>query len=356
LIQLSCTVDPVHLFSRYVWMTSTSETARQYSERFCEAVIRRVGRIKGFVLEVASNDGTFLKPFAERGFRVLGVDPAENIAKLSVVSGIPVVNGFFGRALARELVEKHGIPDVVIARNVLPHVSDLHDFLDGIRICMGRNTLLAVEIHDGAVICDELQYDSIYHEHLCYFTLETVETLFSIHGLHLFDMMSSPISGGSMVLFLGTGKYQRSAELMARQYVEKDNGVNLRETWMEFDKRCREHRERLIRMMKREKDLGRIMAGYGASARSSTLLNYCGIGRDLIPAIADRNPLKQNLCTPGTGIPIDIPERVILPEVDTVVVLAWNFLDEIKRYLASDLSFRGRILAPLPGDPVLMAL
>ncbi len=204
LIQISFTVSPDELFSSYVWLTGTSDVAVQYSEMFRDRVMGRYNTSKHcpFVLEIACNDGTFLKPFQQYECRVLGVDPAVNICRIAEKKGLPVHCGFFNESLANEIKAKQGTADIVIARNVLPHVADLSGVLTGVEMLINDNGLFVVEIHDGLGIFNDLQYDSVYHEHLCYYTLTSFKAIVEKQGLYVVDIEESPISGGSMVIYL----------------------------------------------------------------------------------------------------------------------------------------------------------
>ncbi|MDD4952108.1 MAG: class I SAM-dependent methyltransferase [Desulfovibrionaceae bacterium] len=353
LVQLNHTADPGELFSEYVWLTASSSTAKAYAERFCDRVLDLAGDAVrgGYVLEAASNDGTFLKPFQARGLRVLGVDPAKNIADLAVADGVPTENAFFGRKSAERIVSEHGLPAVVFARNVLPHVADPHDFVEGLRLCAGERGLAIIEVHYAKAILDELHYDSIYHEHLCYFTLKSLERLLEAHGLFAFEAMISPISGGSVVLFARGVRAEKGPVLAGLESAERAEAVNDLARWREFADKSLRHRELFVGLLEQEAEAGRRVVGYGASARSSTMLNFCGLGPDRIAAVADQNRLKQGFFTPGTHIPILAPEQVMAQGPDTVVVLAWNFMDEIGDLLWDRFGFRGGIIAPLPFPP-----
>lgn len=356
LVQLDHTADPEALFGEYVWVTGTSSTAVAYADIFRQRAMKRLGgRASGqlFVMEAASNDGTFLRPFLQAGCHVLGIDPARNIAEAARKSGIPTRNAFFGEAVAREAVEEHGLPDIVIARNVMPHVAALHDFTEGLRVALEGGGILAAEVHYAGVILENLHYDSIYHEHLCYFTLRSFEALLERHGIHAFDLETSPISGGSLVVFASLERRERSPRLRTFAEAEKRAGTNNLGRWEGFARTAGEHRNIFREMLAAELERGRALVGYGASARSSTLMNFCGIGPGTLPVIADQNPLKQGLLTAGNRIPVAPPAEAMGRRPDTVVVLAWNFLDEITAVLSAEHGFSGKILAPLPHPPKL---
>jgi len=356
LVQLNQTADPEELFSNYVWTTGTSSTARDYSVKFCETVLehKTVSKDSGYILEIASNDGTFLEPFISKGYKVLGIDPAKNVAGKAVLEGIPTKCGFFGESLAEEIVSKQGKPEVVFARNVLPHVADLHDFVKGIETCTSQTSLIVIEVHYAKVILEELHYDSIYHEHLCYFSLKSIENLLNSFGLYVYDIMPSQISGGSIVLFVKKEVQEAGDSLKLYRDNESRDGTNEISSWKKFSEDAFSHRKSLLGLLDEECKQGRTVVGYGASARSSTLLNFCGINSKYIIAIADQNPLKHGLFTAGTHIPIFSPEEVMKSNPDTIFLMAWNFQDEIIGILQKRFGFRGTLIVPLPDSPKTM--
>ena len=199
-VQLTATVDPAYLFDHYVWVTGTSATARNYSEYFCAEVLKRANPDVTFAVEVASNDGTFLRRFQEKDLSVLGVDPAKNIAKNANESGIPTLSEFFSEEVAQNILKEKGSADIVFARNVIPHVKEIHSIIKGLSDLAGDQGVVVIEFHYAKVIVDELHYDSIYHEHLYYYSLKSLNTLLQRYGLQPFDAFRSPISGGSLVL------------------------------------------------------------------------------------------------------------------------------------------------------------
>lgn len=349
LVQLGYTVDPEKLFSHYVWVTGTSKGAQEYTRAFQRELERRMTS-KGYVLELASNDGTFLKPFKEKGYKVLGIDPAKNIAEEANKEGIPTLPHFFGSEVAKQVEKEYGKAGVIFARNVLPHVSNTRDFVEGIVACLEDGGLAAIEVHYAKIIEEGLHYDSIYHEHLCYFTLKTLEFLLNEFGLNIFDIMASPISGGSIVVYAKKEKQEESERVKQYKKEEEKSGINEYETWLNFERRAREHKEKLLKILRQEKEAGRKVVGWGASARSSTLLNCAGIGPSLIESIGDLNPLKQGKWTAGTHIPIEHPEVALKRGPDSLIILAWNFKDEIKEQ-TRQMGYRGKFIIPLPNDP-----
>tara|TARA_Y100000746_G_scaffold51745_1_gene40874 strand:- start:1359 stop:2579 length:1221 start_codon:yes stop_codon:yes gene_type:complete len=346
-VQLGETVDPEYLFNEYVWVTGTSSTAELYSRDFTKNALEVSGLKEPSVIEIASNDGTFLKCFQESGCEVLGIDPAKNIAEEASSRGIPTLSEFFSSELASDLVKNKGKADIVFARNVIPHVKAIHSIIEGINILMDDESTGIIEFHEAGLILKELHYDSIYHEHLFYFSLKTISFLLEKYDLFVFDVMPSPISGGSWVIYFSKTKRTKSKELNQAELSEEELGINDLETWLQFSKNVKDHAIKIKSLLPER----RIMA-YGASARSSTLLNYCGIGASNLVAIIDKNPLKHNLLSPGVEIPIISYEEglEILKKEKDIFLLAWNFEEEIIKDLRKD-GFTGNFIVPLPNDP-----
>ncbi len=352
LVQLNHTIDPKILFSNYVWVTGTSGVAKDFSETFADNLIKQIKENKdGYIMEIASNDGTFLKPFVNRGYKVLGIDPARNIADIAVKDGIPTECSFFGNVVASEVTSRKGKASAVFARNVLPHVANTKDFVAGLATSVGEDGIVAVEAHYAKIILEELHYDSIYHEHLCYFTLKSLENLLNKQGLYLFDIAKSPISGGSIIVFAKKTKTVETENLINFRKMEEDMGINKFESWNKFASDSIVHKEKLNNILKEiQKSGGKIM-GYGASARSSTLLNFCGIDSSTVAMVADKNELKQKLYTAGSHILIESPEVVMSEQPTAIFLMAWNFTDEVVKYLSSEFGFKGTYIVPLPNMP-----
>ncbi len=354
LVQLNETINPEELFSEYVWVTATSRTARDFSEVFCQELISRTKNPKEeYVLEIASNDGTFLLPFIKNGYKVLGIDPAKNVADMAEAEGVPTKCVFFGRETAKLLLEERGPARIIFARNVLPHVANTRDFVEGLTLCLDEEGTLAIEAHYAEKILAELHYDSIYHEHLCYFTLKSLERLLNDFNLYIFDIGESPISGGSLIVYAGKERNEEKPIVQWFRDQEEKKRINNFSDWQEFAEKAFLHREKLLDILRTISGKGKTIVGYGASARSSTLLNCCGIDSGLISMIADENPLKQKLFTAGTHIPIDAPEAVMRMKPDYVFILAWNFAQEIMDNLKNKFNYNGGVIIPLPHEPRL---
>ena len=356
IVQLNETVNPQYLFNNYVWVTGTSETAKNYSSLFYEESLKRCKEGQLFVLEIASNDGTFLEQYKNNGHRIIGVDPAENIAQIANNKGIPTLAEFFGLNLAEKIISKHGKADFIFARNVIPHVENIHDVLSGMSCCLNAEGVGAIEFHYAKDIIDGLQYDSIYHEHLFYFAIKSMLYLFRIYKLWAFDLIESPISGGSLVIYFSKEKKEQSDLLKQKIDIENESVLRLRKTWESFSKECFEHKKKLTAIINEEVAAGSTIIGYGASARSSTLLNFCGINHKHLRCIADQNPIKHNKYTAGTNIPIVSPDTAFSMTPNVILLLAWNFKDEILTVLQNKYKFRGKVIVPLENDPQILDL
>lgn len=350
LVQLRETINKEVLFSNYTWVTGTSPTTRDYARLFFQRAVEIVKPDSDdLIIEIASNDGTFLMPFLQHGYhKILGIDPAKNIVEVANQRGVRTLGRFWGKQVAEETVAKFGNAKIVIARNVIPHVSELHDVIAGIGYALRNDGVGIIEFHYAGQILQELHYDSIYHEHLCYFSIKSITYLLALYGLIPFHIETSPISGGSYVIYFSQKKRQQSENYL--NLLEKENaiGVNEVHTWKKFAKACYEHREKSTDISK--SFLSKTVLGFGASARSSTYLNFSGFDSNHIKAIIDNNPLKQGMYAPGTSIPIVSLERGIQMNPDLIFILAWNFRDEIVRECRMN-GYKGEFLLAFPHKP-----
>lgn len=351
LVQIRETVDKELLFSQYVWVTGTSSTAKVFSQSFCENCLRMAAVGKDdVVLEIASNDGTFLRPFQERGYRVVGVDPAANIAKIANDAGIETINAFWDVVTAERFIQEYGRAKLLFARNVIAHVSELRAVVAGMVRALTPDGVGAVEFHYAGEILDGLQYDSIYHEHLNYFSIRTFKRLLNALGLFPFHIERSPISGGALVIYFSQQKRPESDHYRQLDREEAHQGINEAGTWEAFGERVREHRQLSIDMLAPYD--GRRVVGFGASARSSTYLNFCGFTDTHIRAVIDNNPLKQGMFTPGSSIPIVPFAQGLAMDPEVLFILAWNFTEEII-HSCEQRGFRKDYAIALPRKPYI---
>ncbi len=346
LLQLDYTVDPEVLFRNYLWVSGTSLRTRLYAQTFCHNVEQHTHKKPLFVVEAASNDGTFLMPFKDRGHRILGVDPARNLAEQATKDGILTIPDFLTKKTGGELYDKYGIADVVIARNVLPHVDPM-DFIQGLRRLMDIDSLLVLEVHYAGDIYEELQYDAVYHEHLSYFTLGSIERLLNQNGLYVSDLLRSPISGGSLVVYARCSPEPPSDNVLTLRDIEARKMLANVESWRYFADRVQQHRQLFHDLMLAIQRTHKVI-GYGASARSSTLLNYTDIRPD---CIIDQSTFKQGKFAPGTRCPILHPDDGMARNPDAILLLAWNFRDEITRMLQERYHYSKGFIYPFPYTP-----
>ena len=349
-IQIKETVNPKVLFEKYFWQTSTSVTAKQFSKIFCKKILSYLKCKNPFVLEIASNDGTFLIPFKERGLEVLGVDPAKNLAPISLKKKIPVLTGFFNKETVKKIIKiKNKRADLVFARNVIAHVKNIHEIVEGARDILSEKGIFAVEFHYAKEILKGIQYDSVYHEHLFYFNLLTLKNFFLKKGFYLCHAFRSPISGGAIVALFS--KFPRDLSVSAKKLLseERKEKINTLSKWKMFAKKTKLHKFTCLKTVKKFLDKKYRIIAYGASARSSTFLNYSRINNKNIKYIIDKNPLKINKYTPGSKIKIisfdQFKKRI--SEFNTLLLLAWNFKNEIIKDLKM-IGFKGIILTPFP--------
>ncbi len=350
LLQIRETIRKEILFSQYVWVSGTAQATRDWAVRFAGAVaeIASLGA-DDLVLEIASNDGTFLEPLLARGCRrVLGIDPAANIAEIARANGIPTLTAFWDEDTARRVVEERGRAKLIFARNVIAHVSDLESVMRGIVLALSDDGVGVFEFHAAGEILDGLQYDSIYHEHLCYFSLASMQYLLKRFDLHLFHAHVSPISGGALVVYFAKTPRAPTTELRAMSRDEDRRGVNRLDTWQRFADRAVNHRRESVALATSLAPSR--MVGYGSSARSSTYLNFCAFGTREITAVIDNNQLKQGKFTPGSSLPIVSMAEGLAVSPDYVFIFAWNFREEIMKSCRAA-GYAGRFVTAFPTAP-----
>jgi SAM-dependent methyltransferase len=356
LAQLPQLESAENIFSHYVYFSSYSESWLDHAGQFArEAIARHRLGASSLVVEVGSNDGYLLQFFARAGVAVLGVEPAANVARAAEAKGVRTRVAFFGLQTAKAIVAGEGQADLVVGNNVLAHVPDLNDFIAGLALLLKPAGVLTMEFPHLLRLIEEGQFDTIYHEHFCYFSLLSAEPAFERHGLKLFDVETLPTHGGSLRVHFAPAAAGRaaSAAVIALRRLEKEKGLDRIETYAGFAARPRRVRERLLALLAAARREGKRVAAYGAAAKGNTLLNYCGIGADAIEYVVDRNPHKQGLYLPGSHIPVVGPERLRETRPDVLLLLPWNLLDELLGQLAFVREWGGQFLVPIP-EPRLL--
>jgi 2-polyprenyl-3-methyl-5-hydroxy-6-metoxy-1,4-benzoquinol methylase len=356
LVQLEAVCAPEDLFGDYAYFSSYSNAWLRHAEAYVEQVIGRFGiGPRHQVVEVASNDGYLLQYFCKRGVPALGIEPAANVAQAAMAKGIPTLVRFFGRETARALVRDGQAADLLIGNNVLAHVPDLNDFVAGIAIALKASGVATLEFPHLLALMRETQFDTIYHEHFSYFSFTTVGKVFAAHGLRLFDVERLPTHGGSLRIYAchTESDHRTSPAVAALRDEETLAGLHRLATYGRFEERVQRVKRQLLRFLLSAKEEGRSVVGYGAPAKGNTLLNYCGVRRDLLDYTVDRSPHKQGRYLPGTRIPVYAPERIAETRPDYVLILPWNLTEEITAANACVREWGGRFVVPIPELKVL---
>ena len=354
LVQITQTVPPDVLFRAYPYFSSVSDALVEHARQLAQRVVQERGLGQdSLVVEVASNDGYLLQHYQRAGVRVLGIDPAYNVARVARARGIPTVTEFFGRELADQLTATGGRAEVIHAHNVLAHVPDLNGFLSGIRQLLADHGVAIIEVPYLRDLIDQHEFDTIYHEHLCYFSLTALAPLMGRNGLHISRVERLAIHGGSLRLFVERRPATMTSPVDALLDDEARWGVNEWDVYARFAQGARQVRRALITLLDDLRGRGHRIAAYGAAAKGSSLLNFCGIGAKTLDFVVDRSLHKQGQYLPGSGLPIHAPEKLLELMPDYVLLLAWNFADEVLAQQAEYLRRGGRFIVPIPTPAVM---
>jgi SAM-dependent methyltransferase len=350
LVQLDEYVGPRDIFSEYAYFSSYSDSWVEHARRYVSMIIPRLSLDRNSqVVEIASNDGYLLQHFLPAGIPCLGIEPAANVAKAAVAKGIPTVVRFFGRATATELAKDHRA-DLIIGNNVLAHVPEINDFVNGFAVLLKPTGTVTMEFPHLLRLIEGVQFDTIYHEHFSYLSLTTVAAIFRAHGMRIYDVEHVPTHGGSLRVYACTASAAFDTRDSVAQVFDRERAAGLLrlETYAEFERRVEHTKRRLLAFLIDAKDRGKVVAGYGAPGKGNTLLNYCGIRTDLLSYTVDRNPYKHGRYLPGTHIPVFPPEKLRETRPDYVVILPWNLRDEIVRQLAYVREWGAQFVVPIP--------
>lgn len=338
--------------SDYAYFSSYSTSWLDHSKRYAEMVIDRFGlNSESNVLEIASNDGYLLQFFKQKSIPVLGVEPTSNTAKIAISKGIDTLIEFFGAGCSRELLSKGYRADLIVANNVLAHVPDINDFIRGLKLILSSKGVITLEFPHLVNLVDFNQFDTIYHEHFSYLSLFTVKKMFESHGLKVFDVERLNTHGGSLRVYAkhAENSFQEIQESVEEVItLEKHKGVNSLEYYRNFESKVQKIKYDLLTFLLNLKNSGKSIIAYGAAAKGNTLLNYCGIKKDLIEFVVDKNPSKQGKYLPGSHIPIYDESIIEEFKPDFILILPWNLQSEILDQLKYVKNWDCKFIIPIP--------
>ena len=353
-LQIDEIVDPSLLFENYIWETGVSKSIIEFSQELYNKVTSFYNLIpykkSPKVLEVASNDGAILSVFKKNGCEILGVDPAKNIVDKANEMGIRSIAEFFNSETAKSITEEYGKWDVCIARNVLAHVKEIHSFVEAIKIILGKEGFVVIEVPHLKTMFEELQYDQIFHEHIGYHSLDSIKKLFEMYEMEVFDVEEIWIHGGSIRVYLQHKNGPRKIiENVSRILdIERNLGLYEESSWKEFANRAIAHKKALKGKLEELKSNNKKIAIYGASGKGQSLLQFCEIDNKLIDYVVDKSKMKQDKFTPGTHMKIFSPSQIYENKPDVILLCAWNFAKEIMTQEEKFTSLGGKFLHPFP--------
>jgi hypothetical protein len=357
LVQLKELETPENIFSDYAYFSSFSTSWLKHAKDYVDMIIPRLSLDKNsLVVEIASNDGYLLQNFIGKNIPVMGIEPAQNIAKESIKKNIPTLTNFFDSQLAKNLVSENKTADLIIGNNVFAHIPCLNDFIIGLKILLKPTGIITLEFPHLLQLMKNNQFDTIYHEHFSYFSLITVKKILEHHGLKIFDVEELTTHGGSLRLFITHFNNDQVNETLESNLVieeEKKFGLTQIDTYEKFLKNIIKIKTSLTNFIENAKKDSKHIICYGAPAKGNTLLNYCELSKNQIDYTVDKNPSKQNLFLPGTHIPIFSPDKIKETKPDFILILPWNLKEEILNELEYVKSWGCKFIIPIPEVKVL---
>jgi len=348
--QLAHVVPASLLFRSYLFFTSSSRVMSEHFSTLMFDACEEFVNPGGLVLEIGSDDGTSLSNIRRRDVRVLGIDPARNIAVMAAARGVPTISEFFTEPLAREISRVAGPAQLVVACNVIGHIDNLDDVFDGIKTLLAPGGAVVIEVPYLVDLLDRAEYDTIYHEHLSYFAVRPLATLFNRHGMRLERVKFFPVHGGTIRVTAVRGE---GISREAQAWVDRENqrGLATRAAYESFAEKVTRERTALRQQLLELKQKGKKILGYGAPAKGTVILNYCDIGTDLLPAVIDSTPAKQGWHVPGTHQLILPPSAMAEEKPDALLLLAWNHAKEIQERESAFVARGGEFIFPHPQEP-----
>jgi novobiocin biosynthesis protein NovU/D-mycarose 3-C-methyltransferase len=354
LVQLAQVVDPEIMFKDYAYQTGTSMPMREHFARLAETTMQKFKiSERSLIMDIGSNDGTLLEYFQKANMRILGIEPAANIAELALSRGIDTLVDFFDRNLADRIRKEHGRPSVILATNVFAHVNDLDDFVDAVNILIADDGVFVIEVPYLMDMIARVEFDTIYHEHLSYFAVRPLVTLFSKFGMNIVDVEKVGVHGGSLRLYVQKSPASVGANVNELLRKEKEADIDSLATYNKFAQDTDRIREELTALLTSLKKQGAKITAYGATAKGNTLLNYCKIGTDLLEYVSDTTPFKQGCYTPGMHIPVFSESRFHESPPDYALLLAWNYAEEILHKENRYRQAGGKFIIPIPRPQII---
>ena len=352
LVQLPEFEKPENIFKNYAYFSSYSSIWLEHAENYVDMMIKKFDfNEKSVVIEIASNDGYLLQFFKEKNIPILGIEPAVNVAKVAKEKGIPTITKFFGVNTANELKKEDKLSDLIIGNNVLAHVPNLNDFVEGLKILLKSTGIITLEFPHILQLIEKNQFDTIYHEHFSYLSLNTIKRIFEFHNIIIFDVEEIPTHGGSLRIY---AKHKINKNFEIKNSVndllekEKDFGLLNLSFYLEFSRKVELVKKELIEFFNNTKQNGKKIVCYGAAAKGNTLLNYCGIGKENIEYVVDINSYKQGLYLPGSHLHIKKPEEIKKDKPDFILILPWNIKEEIMKDISFIHDWNGKFVIPIP--------
>lgn len=355
-LQLGHVVSPQILFGNYVYVSSTSKVFIKHFEDFAKKVTTRLNLVSSsLIIDIGSNDGILLAPFKKLGSKVLGIEPAEKIAKIARTQGIDTISEYFSQKLAQSVAKKYGKADVITATNVFAHIDDLDEVINGLQILLKDNGVFIIE---APYLIDFLQkryFDLVYHEHLSYWSVDALQTLFKRFHMTVFHVEKVPVHGGTIRVYVkkDTGKFAIDKSVKSFTAQEKKRKLKDTKTYLDYAKKVYENKVKLLLLLKKIKAQGKSIAAYGAPAKGNTLLNYFSIGTETLDFVIDDSEFKQGLYTPGKHIPVVPSKQLYDKKPDYILILAWNFAESIMNTHKLYKEKGGKFILPVPNPKII---